>query len=275
MTTSKHSKNAISHGAYSHEVVLPWENEQEFKDLHRSLQEELFPDGVSEEEVVFSLACLHWKRRRLNVGSQLLYRRIPDAAALADAGRNGWDGIADYLAGSVQDAETVRRSLRDFAKSNIRAQELFVKLLHKQLELMRAPEVVPSGTSAATGTPESSGTSSAMPSPNATNQGNKPSNARLDELNFLTKEMTIYWGQITPALGAIENYNLDERLCERAYRPEIMERELKIHAEIDKRIEKTMQRLVGLKEFKKLYQPKEVKALAAVVTTPLAEKPNS
>jgi hypothetical protein len=46
MTTSNSSKNALSHGAYSSQAVLPWENEQEFKDLHEDLREEFFPTAV-------------------------------------------------------------------------------------------------------------------------------------------------------------------------------------------------------------------------------------
>jgi hypothetical protein len=136
MSTSNSSKNATSHGAYSGEVVLPWENEQEFKDLHKSFQEELLPDGALEEATVFDLACLEWKKRRLNVGSQLLFRRIPEASALAHAGRNGWDGIAEHLASSVQDGETVRESLRDAAKSHLEAFGLFARRFQKHLELM-------------------------------------------------------------------------------------------------------------------------------------------
>ena len=66
-------------------------------------------------------------------------------------------------------------------------------------------------------------------------------------------------------LRVIESHNLDESACERAYRPDLMERELKILAEIDKRIEKTIVRLVQLKEYKRIYGTKEVKAQPAEV----------
>ena len=109
MSTSNSSKNALSHGVYSSEVVLPWENEQDFKDLLEELRDELFPNGRSEEEAVFDLACLHWKKRRLNIGSQLAFRRDRDISALADAGAlNGWEGIAEYFAKTLDDNESVR-----------------------------------------------------------------------------------------------------------------------------------------------------------------------
>ena len=43
MTNSKPSKNAISHGFYSSDVVLPWENQQDFDDLLQALQDEYCP----------------------------------------------------------------------------------------------------------------------------------------------------------------------------------------------------------------------------------------
>jgi hypothetical protein len=65
--------------------------------LYESLRDELAPDGSAEEAAVLDYAILTWKRRRLNIGSQLAYRGHPDAAALAKAGKDGWDGVAKYL----------------------------------------------------------------------------------------------------------------------------------------------------------------------------------
>ena len=76
---------------------LPWENEQQFNDLHQALQEEYYPDGVSEEAAVFELASLYWKRRRLSIGTQLAFHGQPDTDALAKAGNDGWKGVARYL----------------------------------------------------------------------------------------------------------------------------------------------------------------------------------
>jgi hypothetical protein len=278
MTTSKSSKNAISHGAYSSEAVLLWENVQEFKDLRKSFQEELLPDGAAEEAAVFDLTCLHWKKRRLNIVSQLAFRRAPDMSALAKAGRDGWEGIADYLANSVQGAETTRESLRNVAKAYCEASATFSKGLQKQLQRALSHDVVPCETPAPGGmpaldatpspdaTPASSGTRNAMPPPDATNQASELSNDQWERLILLAKEMNIYSRAIAPLLSMIRNYDADEKLCERAYRPELMERELKICADIDKRIEKTLTRLAWLKDYKKLYGPKEVKALPAGAT---------
>ena len=90
LSNSQPSKNALSHGFYSNEVVLAWENQQEFDDLRQALRDEYCPDGFSEEGAVFDLASLHWKKRRLNVGSQLAFHKQPDVGAMADASSDGW-----------------------------------------------------------------------------------------------------------------------------------------------------------------------------------------
>jgi hypothetical protein len=103
-----------------------------------------------------------------------------------------------------------------------------------------------------------------------TNQESKQSGAaELEKLTVLMTEMKAAASIVGAALRAIESYGLDERPCERAYRPDLMERELKVLADIDKRIEKAIARLVTLKEYKRLYGTKEVKArLAEAISLP-------
>lgn len=112
MSNSKPSKNALSHGAYSRDAILPWENAQDFKDLHEELREEYLPSGPSEEETVFDLARLHRKKRRLNVAFQLTARRDAPINQLVDAGhREGWSGIIDYIATTPHDSNASIREL--------------------------------------------------------------------------------------------------------------------------------------------------------------------
>ena len=70
-------KNALSHGAYAQDFVLPWENEQDFVDLHKGLRDELEPDGPSEEEVVLGVAGLYWKKGDSQSGHSWLIATIP------------------------------------------------------------------------------------------------------------------------------------------------------------------------------------------------------
>ena len=50
-----------------------------------------------------------------------------------------------------------------------------------------------------------------------------------------------------------ETYDVDQKIAERAYRPDLMEKELKILAQIDRQIAKAMDNLVRAKEYKKYY----------------------
>ena len=80
-----------------------------------------------------------------------------------------------------------------------------------------------------------------------------------DKLNLLMKELNLVsTGFVVPSLQAVEQLKLDQ--IERAYQPHIMEKELKLQAEIDRRIEKVLKRLVIVKELKRQYPAKSVSA---------------
>jgi len=244
MNTSNTSKNAISHGAYSTEVVLPWENKGEFDALHKAYVDELNPVGRDEEDMVFDLVCLRWKKRRLNFGSQLAFRRTPDASKLTDAGRKGgWEAIADYLAPSAQSADSLRALVCDSANKCLESSKYVTDRMAKL-----APMIGPPGDIAST--PASKAAEGSIPS-GATEPTSKASIDQMDGLIALLKMLQTCTEDLTSSLRRLEDNN--GRLCELAYHPEILERELKLHATIDKLIEKTMVRLVSTKEYKKMY----------------------
>ena len=72
------------------------------------------------------------------------------------------------------------------------------------------------------------------------------------------KEFNLAFKDLVSSLRRAEEQKLDQ--IEQAYLPDIMERELKIHAEIDRRIEKVLKRLVMAKEYKRLYGAKSISA---------------
>lgn len=63
------SKNRVSHGLLSRDVVLPgmeqFENVEDFKQLKESLEEYWNPEGVMEESLCEDLAIQWWRMRRL------------------------------------------------------------------------------------------------------------------------------------------------------------------------------------------------------------------
>ena len=79
-----------------------------------------------------------------------------------------------------------------------------------------------------------------------------------EKLTVSLKEFNLAFEDLVSSLRRAEEQKLDQ--IEQAYLPDIMERELKIHAEIDRRIEKVLKRLVMAKEYKRLYGAKSVSA---------------
>jgi len=254
MSGSDRPKNALSHGVYASDVVLHWENEQDFRDLLENLRAEFCPNGASEEEAVFDIASLIWKKRRLNVGSQLAFHRHPDAGALVEAGRSGWSGVADYLKTNVSDGDRMCDAIRTMARSHAVTFSKTCAAMGERLQQMSAAK-------------------SAGQEGQSSDRASKQSDsAELQSLIILAKELNVATDAIRDMLGLIETYDLDQKVCERAYRPEVMERELKIRTELDKRIEKAITRLITIKEYKKFYGANVIEAQHAEVIS-LSPKP--
>ena len=246
MSGSNRPKNALSHGVYASDVVLHWENEQDFRDLLENLRAEFCPNGASEEEAVFDIASLIWKKRRLNVGSQLAFHRHPDAGALVEAGRSGWSGVADYLKTNVGDGDRMCDAIRTMTRSHAVTFSKTCAVMDERLQQLSAGK--------------------------SDLESKQSDSAELQQLIILAKELNVTTDIVRDMLQLIETHDLDQKVCERAYRPEVMERELKIRAELDKRIEKAIARLVTIKEYKKFYGANVIEAQHAEVIS-LSPKP--
>jgi hypothetical protein len=59
-------KNALKHGVYSREVMLPGENIRGYEALVAEFMEEWAPEGPTERSLVDRLVGLHWRRQRLD-----------------------------------------------------------------------------------------------------------------------------------------------------------------------------------------------------------------
>ncbi len=59
------SKNAITHGLTSTHVVIRGEDQGEFEELRKNLEEEIEPVGVQEFDLVETIAICMWRRRRI------------------------------------------------------------------------------------------------------------------------------------------------------------------------------------------------------------------
>lgn len=66
--------NALRHGVLSRYVVLPWEDEAEYRALLEALVAEHVPQGPTEEHLVEELAGIIWRKRRLRMAEAAVYR---------------------------------------------------------------------------------------------------------------------------------------------------------------------------------------------------------
>jgi len=58
------SKNALIHGVYASEILLPGESEEHFDELYQALRRDLNPESPLEEEAVLDIVRSHWLKRR-------------------------------------------------------------------------------------------------------------------------------------------------------------------------------------------------------------------
>ena len=73
--------NAIRHGAYTEDLLLPGECAEEFERLHQGLIEELKPNGTLEEHTVRAIAENIWRKtrgERFLIGNRHGRKRIPN-----------------------------------------------------------------------------------------------------------------------------------------------------------------------------------------------------
>ena len=95
---SKSSKNALTHGVYAQEVVLPWEDAQAFDNLHEEIRRDLKPSGYLQEEAVRDIAKEIWRKQRLAITYALPFYKKPMTPELMEAAKGGIRGLAAYLA---------------------------------------------------------------------------------------------------------------------------------------------------------------------------------
>ena len=71
-------QNALKHGAYSRELMLPGEKMSDYKQLRADLYEEHMPDGRTEHLVVDELVDLYWRKQRIDRYVRLVLKQRLD-----------------------------------------------------------------------------------------------------------------------------------------------------------------------------------------------------
>ena len=83
---SRTGPNALVHGLYATDIVMPWESKEDFEKLWRDLKEEWLPIGRQEYETVLSLAHMNWLKHRLMRTTQIAFRSDPFLSELQKEG---------------------------------------------------------------------------------------------------------------------------------------------------------------------------------------------
>jgi hypothetical protein len=93
----KKSKNALMHGVYTSDVILPWESATDFYALLNGLRDYLQPDGTLEDQIVESIARQFWKKRRVEwlLQHALLQSRFADEAEKSE--KRSVEGVRTHL----------------------------------------------------------------------------------------------------------------------------------------------------------------------------------
>jgi hypothetical protein len=99
-------KNAITHGAYAKDLLLPDESPEEFERLHRGLIEEWNPTGTLEDDTVLDLAQSIWQKRRSDKArydALANVRRRGDGFAISKR-RHGMGGLSNQTTQQSRDS---------------------------------------------------------------------------------------------------------------------------------------------------------------------------
>src|SRR6516164_4330050 len=95
--TESRKKNALTHGIYGKDILLPWESREEFEKLLAELQDEFRPSGRMENEIVFDLAHLRWQKYRVHQMWIAAAYADPFVSDLIKAGQKSWAGMRNHL----------------------------------------------------------------------------------------------------------------------------------------------------------------------------------
>ena len=91
----KGNKNALLHGVYSHEVITPWENEEDFKTLHQAFRMEWKTSGYSEEQCALDLTYYTWMKWRAIKAAHLRFFKTPLAGEIKP-GEDTWEKMIEF-----------------------------------------------------------------------------------------------------------------------------------------------------------------------------------
>lgn len=205
------NRNALLHGLYAKDVLLPWDSKEDFLKLHEDLKAEFAPDGRAEEEAVLDLAFLHWQKRTIWRLRQSAVLRDPFTEDIIQTEGKSWSEIRKRLRAAASGERTTRGAIDDAMTSMLaEAQSASEKIVTtSDVEEIKVLE------------------------------------ARMNTF------LTVASGKLMELLKLMDQRPDAVQALDRAYVPESLEKVMRLEAALDARIGKVLARLVGLKEFKR------------------------
>jgi hypothetical protein len=95
--TKPRKKNALAHGVYGKDILLPWESRKDFNKLLADLRDEFRPEGRMENEIVFDLAHFRWQKYRLHQMYIAAAYGDPFVSELVESRQKSWIGMRNHL----------------------------------------------------------------------------------------------------------------------------------------------------------------------------------
>lgn len=223
-TTS--TKNALTHGVYATDFVLPIESQDDFEALLSSFKAEWKPEGASEEQAVIELTNATWIGWRAARMAHLQFHRAPFGMESIKAGKTSWQDILHH--------ETVE--LPEQLKS---AASHIDELLESFKSLLEVTRNRPYSTETQDGKDSQMRNLKLSQDVSSTIEDFKKMVATIDKFVFIA---TRHW-----------------TMFDKAYDPEFIEQQLRVMAAVGARIDKILRRLTALKEYKRVaaeYSPR-------------------
>ena len=205
------SVGCITHGLYAKDVLMPWDDREEFNALHEELRKEYFPSGASEEQCVLDLTLAYWHKQniwRLRTATVL---RDPFTQQIVETEMKSWRAIRGGLRKMAREERSLKQAMEAGAADMVGVMAGIIRKLGKEL------------------------------SPEEAKQSVAQLGTAVDL--FKSKMMPLFekGRQLPDAEGAFDKH----------YLPEDLEKVMRLETAIDARITKLLARLVAIKEFKR------------------------
>jgi hypothetical protein len=205
------ARNALVHGLYAKDILLPWESERAFERLHSELKVEFRPSGRAEKEAVLDLAQLHWIKHNILRMRQSVVLNDPFTLDILATGKKSWRGIRKQLRAGADGI----RSIQAMAENELAKLQSQMQRLERQIEKSSDREEI---------------------------------KLLQDKISICRRQIADH---VLPLIQKLREAPNAEQAFDKVYAPESMERLVRLEAMIDARISKVLGRLVGLKEFKR------------------------